>query len=60
MFRHVPFTVLCVLQVVGSESGGIYQTPLHFRNSGAVEVTGLNKTDGCSPFYGYCCALRLS
>lgn len=25
-------------QVVGSESGGIYTTPLHFRNSGVVEV----------------------
>lgn len=25
-------------QVVGSESGGIFTTPLHFRNSGVVEV----------------------
>lgn len=32
------------LQVVGSESGGIYTTPLHFRNSGAVEVIGLNES----------------
>lgn len=30
-----------VLQVVGSESGGIYTTPLHFRNSGVVEVIEL-------------------
>lgn len=33
--------LLCCLrgvQVVGSESGGIYKTPLHFRNSGVVEV----------------------
>lgn len=28
-----------VMQVVGSESGGIYTTPLHFRNSGVVEVS---------------------
>lgn len=37
-----------VLQVVGSESGGIYTTPLHFRNSGAVEVIGLK--DGCASY----------
>ena len=30
--------VVSVCQVVGSESGGIYTTPLHFRNSGVVEV----------------------
>lgn len=29
------------LQVVGSESGGIYTTPLHFRNSGVAEVIEL-------------------